>query len=1039
MPVPRNKLYCGILFFLIGGLCLPAAATKRVTVEQLAKILVAERTQPDASFAQKLAELELSERLSQQTLSRWHIESLGSASRQAVAILAEESAFLDLPPAELPGTPAPDLPTQRTILAQTVTYISKTIPQLPNFFATRITDRFEDTPSQQRVGLETSFGYQPLHRIAQSIVLVDYRDGQEVSDPVRTSGKRPAATSQGLNSWGEFGPILSIVFVDAAQSQLVWGHWENYRDKTVAIFQYKVPQKNSHYQVNYCCVVDLNQVVDGTIPPGALRRFQRTVGYHGTLSVDPATGTVLRVTVQADLKADDPISLAEIAVEYGSVEIGGNKYVCPLKSLALSDAQVPELSSQSPAVRRSLNVTQFTGYHQFRATAHLLAEATPEQQTQPPVPSIANTTNQDAAVPSANAPAQTGSQSASAPTSLAITTSATATTPPVAATLSPPTPTPADDSKQLSQAEQESLLREMPVIKTYAREVVVDVVVTKGSDQPVLGLHQQDFAVTEDGQPQTVAFFEEHTATPQPSGTQQPLPKMPPNVYTNTPPAPQGDAVNVLLLDSLNTPQQDQARVHRQILDFFKKMQPGTQVAIFTLGSKLRFVQGFTSDPAVLLAALQDKRNGIEPQKDAASRDRSDTADDAADVARLQMMQAAPAAIEALQQAQADNANFAQGARASMTFQALNYIARYLASVPGRKNLIWFSSSFPVVIFPSVAQRQAMERSAGHGVLDRMKTTANLFTTSKVAVYPIGAGGMADDHIAEADSAGPAAPEGGGHIGSADDTMSAYNAAAGARSGTIAAMEQLAADTGGKAFFNTNDLNAAMRRAIDDGAHYYTLIYSPTNKKTDGTYRRIALKLNHGHYKLAYRRGYNADAPSALPALAATPGVDPLQPLMLLGLPSTTGLLYGVRVLPATPQPAPNGPLAGQSPNLNGPFTRYNVDFFIRSTDIAFVLTPQGEHTASIQVALVAYDRAGKPVNWDADTQAINIKDANFDEIQRSGVPAHLQIDLPDNDLHLVTGVYDEQTGKAGTLEIPLHPTAVTTTSPAPSASLQTR
>jgi VWFA-related protein len=73
------------------------------------------------------------------------------------------------------------------------------------------------------------------------------------------------------------------------------------------------------------------------------------------------------------------------------------------------------------------------------------------------------------------------------------------------------------------------------------------------------------------------------------------------------------------------------------------------------------------------------------------------------------------------------------------------------------------------------------------------------------------------------------------------------------------AMEQLAADTGGKAFFNTNDLNAAMMHAIENGSHYYTLVYTPTNKKMAGAYRKIEVKTTVGKYNLSYRRGYNAD------------------------------------------------------------------------------------------------------------------------------------------------------------------------------------
>ena len=252
-----------------------------------------------------------------------------------------------------------------------------------------------------------------------------------------------------------------------------------------------------------------------------------------------------------------------------------------------------------------------------------------------------------------------------------------------------------------------------PVFKANARAVVVDVVVTKSNGDPVPALTRKSFQIIEDGKPQTIDDFEEHTARPLPPGTVVSLPRMPPGVYTNVPAVPPSDAVNVLLLDSLNTEKQDQVFMHKQILEFLRGMQPGTRCAIFTLGSKLRFIQGFTSDNSLLLAALNDRKNGFTAQKDPSYQSSSDRADDAADVARLQAMLGgrSDGGIDALRAAQAEHIDFQTGERTMMTIEALSYLARYLADVPGRKNLVWFASSFPVIIFPSPEQRQAMSKA----------------------------------------------------------------------------------------------------------------------------------------------------------------------------------------------------------------------------------------------------------------------------------------------------------------------------------------
>ena len=551
----------------------------------------------------------------------------------------------------------------------------------------------------------------------------------------------------------------------------------------------------------------------------------------------------------------------------------------------------------------------------------------------------------------------------------------------------------------------------VPVFQTNAHAVVVDVVVTQGNDEPVPWLHKQDFEIIEDGKPQAVDFFEEHIVKSVPAGALKPLPPMPPNVYTNVPTMPPSDAVNVLQVDSLNTEKQDQVFVHKQILAFLQGMQPGTRAAIFMLGSKLRYIQGFTSDSSVLLAAINDKKNGFVAQKDAAYRSTSDKEDDQQDVATLMTMLGgrSDGGIEALRQAQEDHAEYQSSERTMMTLEALNYLARYLADVPGRKNLIWFASSFPVTIFPSPSQRQAMSEARIYN--SAVKRTADLLTVSKVAVYPITAQGMMDDYPMEANHDAGQAGVGGGLMQNVVEGGSQ-------RADTIFAMEELAADTGGKAFYNTNDLSSALQHAINDGSHYYTLVDTPTNKKMDGSYRHIDVKVNSGRFHLSYRRGYNADDTTTA---NGKPESDPLRPLLIRGLPITTELLYGVRVLPMTPQPPANAKRAGKNPQLTGPTTRYSVDFMIRLKDVKLEETPEGTQSGTIQVGLLAYDRNGKPVNWAGATQGMNLSPDVYAAIQKSGVPAHAEIDLPNTDVYLETGVYDWGSGKAGTLEVPLH------------------
>ena len=99
-----------------------------------------------------------------------------------------------------------------------------------------------------------------------------------------------------------------------------------------------------------------------------------------------------------------------------------------------------------------------------------------------------------------------------------------------------------------------------PTLKTTARLVVVDVVLTDQSGQPVPGLHKEDFRVFEDGQPQTISDLEEHTGKT--LAAIKP-PTLPPHTFSNAPRADAPDSLNVVLLDALNTPITDQSFVHQ--------------------------------------------------------------------------------------------------------------------------------------------------------------------------------------------------------------------------------------------------------------------------------------------------------------------------------------------------------------------------------------------------------------------------------------------------------------------------------------------
>ena len=136
-------------------------------------------------------------------------------------------------------------PTQRKVMALVVNYVTKTTNQLPNFLAKRDTSSFEDRPQSNY------YSAKPLQFVSRSSASVLYRDGQEVVDPTAVKGQKKTPAVQGLTSWGEFGPILNTVLLDAAQSKLAWSHWEQGTGGPLMVFGFAVLARKSHYQVQY--------------------------------------------------------------------------------------------------------------------------------------------------------------------------------------------------------------------------------------------------------------------------------------------------------------------------------------------------------------------------------------------------------------------------------------------------------------------------------------------------------------------------------------------------------------------------------------------------------------------------------------------------------------------------------------------------------------------------------------------------------------------------------------------------------------------
>lgn len=295
-----------------------------------------------------------------------------------------------------------------------------------------------------------------------------------------------------------------------------------------------------------------------------------------------------------------------------------------------------------------------------------------------------------------------------------------------------------------------------------------------------------------------------------------------------------------------------------------------------------------------------------------------------------------------------------------------------------------------------------------------------MLASSQIAIYPIAAEGLAGDAVYQTDA---------GEIGQKRpsmvqrDTIKRMRTGAADRDSSHGAMEELAKDTGGQAYYNTNGLNDALAHVVNNGTRYYTLTYTPTDKAMDGKFRRIRVDLANGDNKdkLAYRRGYFAMDRTVAQTVGQSADFDPLLPLMGRNLPDLAQIIYKIRVLPVNPQPAPDAARAGGNPDLKGPVTRYGVDFAVAVQDLKLDATPDGGRRGNVEVMLVAYDRDGRPLNSVVTKGELALQPKVYAEVLKAGLQIHKEIDVPKQDFYLRTGIYDMGSDAAGTLGVPLH------------------
>lgn len=1010
----RARSHCWVFLLLIFiGMAIPSPASRRVTVEQLNQTLIAAQGKPDADLAVEIAGLELTERLSASQFARIQERLPGEHSKQALLALADEASFLDLPAAEVLAGAIPDLDQQRRMMALTVGYVKKTVPLLPNFFATRDTTRFEETPQiQQNSGF---IPYRPLHFIDRSQVTVLYRDGLEVVDT--GSSKKPPAAVPGLTTWGVFGPVLSSVLVDAAQSKLGWSHWEQGVAGPEAVFQFAVPKEKSHYEVNYCCVAEQAGSRVANVHP-----FREFVGYHGQLAVEPATGTILRLSVIAELKTTDPVVKASIMVEYGPVEIGGKTFTCPLRSVSYTQAQILQLDPtyQFPVARElqplkvAVSDVAFAQYHMFRADARVVLGADLPQNT------LENAVAQH---PKAAGPETAAGQPSN-------TAAPDASVAPTAERL----PSPAPPIPEISLAEPIDLTQVpdnrrtfMPqpgiTLRSTTRLVDVALAAFDKKGHPVNDLKPGDVEVFDNGRKQEIRFFSQAAAGAALEPAAKPNPSAPEpqqESFTNHPAseaksasAPNQGNTTILLIDAGNLAFADLTHARDEMLRFLKTVQPTERIGLYVLhGLGFQVLLEPTPDRVEITSTL------------------SRWMPTSADVARAQdeemrsrqQMETVHNQVDMMSvNGNAPTGEFDTGGATDPqlrslgsnperdALQVLPGVARHLAAVAGHKNLVWVSSDNVLSDFSEKAPN--IEKSSKY--LDSYALYAKeALNEAHISIYPLDAsqleaGGVGadfahsnvlltptvDHNVCPPGLTASQCQEVLEEIKKSDHEWNPGRIKAQMQQDTHAiqgVFRDLASATGGRALRRAADIAAELDDVVTDGRAAYLLSFTP-DQPADDQYHLLTVKLTgRRDLTLRYRTGYlYSKEPATLK--------DRLH--QAIWQPRDDAEI----AVSATPMPA----LHGSTVHLN-----------IAATDLELAELDQ-RWADQLDIFLVIRDQGGLHARVSGQSLRLRLTPATYQEALHTGIPFDQLVDnTPDTEsVRLV--VVDENSGNMGSVTIP--------------------
>ena len=502
------------------------------------------------------------------------------------------------------------------------------------------------------------------------------------------------------------------------------------------------------------------------------------------------------------------------------------------------------------------------------------------------------------------------------------------------------------------------------VLKVNAELVLTNVVArdTK-TGELVRGLKQSDFTVFENGKKQEIASFDfqsvdmatplnEATISGLAAGAAGPGTKA---VAVARPEDLRNHRLIVMFFDLTSMQPEDLDRCVDAAKDFLKKkMQPADLIALVSLGDSLKVDQDFTADKDALIHEV-GIYNGTEGQGFAQGANSNSNQ------------------VEDTTGYTPDESEY-NDLNTDRELFALRAVAKSLEKITEKKSLLYFSGGI---------SRDGIENQAS------LRAATNAAVRANLAIYSVDTRGLqAVSPLGDA-STGSLRGQSGYNGGSLLNNMNQNFA-------TQEVMATLSSDTGGKAFFDSNDFAPAFERVQRDTSAYYAIGFHSTNAARDGKYRRLSIKINRPGIKLEYRPGYYA------PADFAHSGKEDrerdLEEQLSSDLPATDVAVY----------------LDAMYFRLDENRFYVPVSLIVPVSQIPFIKGGDKDK-ATLDIVGTVIDEVKRPIGRARETVKLNLDQSQ--KARQKNIQYTTSFNLPPGKYHLKFVVRENQTGRMGSFE----------------------